>query len=143
MRSFWADFITDDGERLTHQTHTHEQDVAENAAGESEILARVRRSVIGYGHKFDTPFGTKSMLYADYTASGRALGPVEDYVREKVCGCACMCATLTQLRADAQPLARASDAPYICGPLLPLRAKLLKHAWCSKCRRNSYAHVCT
>ncbi|MDT0684349.1 aminotransferase class V-fold PLP-dependent enzyme [Roseicyclus sp. F158] len=44
----------------------------------------VRSGVIGDGTSFETPFGTKSMIYADHVASGRALMPVERFVMEKV-----------------------------------------------------------
>jgi len=47
-------------------------------------LAHIRRDVIGAGAKFDGPFGQKAMIYADWTASGRALASIEDYVREEV-----------------------------------------------------------
>lgn len=57
---------------------------AANAVSSSSLLTSMRRSVIGHGTAFDGPFGRKTMLYADWTASGRALAPVEDYVRAEV-----------------------------------------------------------
>lgn len=57
---------------------------AANAVSASSLLTSMRRSVIGHGTAFDGPFGRKTMLYADWTASGRALAPVEDYVRAEV-----------------------------------------------------------
>ena len=54
-------------------------------AEEVELLVeRVRRGVIGEGGVFDGPYGPRRLTYADYTASGRALDFVEDYVREQV-----------------------------------------------------------
>ena len=50
----------------------------------SEVLANVRRSVIGHGSWFDGPFGRKCMIYADWAASGRALTAVENYVQAEV-----------------------------------------------------------
>ena len=47
-------------------------------------LAQIRRDVVGADASFDGPFGRKTMLYADWTASGRALVSVEDYVRDEV-----------------------------------------------------------
>ena len=47
-------------------------------------LAQIRRDVVGADASFDGPFGRKAMLYADWTASGRALVSVEDYVRDEV-----------------------------------------------------------
>lgn len=44
----------------------------------------VRRAVIGSRHIIDTPFGKKELVYADYTASGRCLQFVEDYMTNVV-----------------------------------------------------------
>jgi len=48
------------------------------------LIETIRASVIGENHPIDTPFGKKPLVYADYTASGRALGFIEDYIREQV-----------------------------------------------------------
>jgi selenocysteine lyase/cysteine desulfurase len=40
--------------------------------------------LIGRDIEFETPFGTKTLLYADYVASGRALQQVEDFVATNV-----------------------------------------------------------
>jgi selenocysteine lyase/cysteine desulfurase len=48
------------------------------------LIAMVRRSVIGETEAVDTPFGPRRVVYADYTASGRALGFIEDHLREVV-----------------------------------------------------------
>lgn len=47
-------------------------------------LELVRRSLIGDDHVVDGPFGPRRVIYADYTASGRALGFVEDAIRDLV-----------------------------------------------------------
>ncbi|MEM9696567.1 MAG: aminotransferase class V-fold PLP-dependent enzyme [Myxococcota bacterium] len=44
----------------------------------------VRQGLIGRDRVFETPFGEKRLLYADYVASGRALDPVEDFIRRDV-----------------------------------------------------------
>ncbi len=48
------------------------------------IAADLRAGLIGEEMRFETPFGTRLLIYADYTASGRALRQVEDFVRERV-----------------------------------------------------------
>ncbi len=49
-----------------------------------DVVARLRAGLIGEGAEFTTPFGKKTLTYADYTASGRALRQVEDFVAEHV-----------------------------------------------------------
>src|SRR4051812_35516654 len=49
-----------------------------------EIVERIRRGVIGDDRRLDGPFGPCRLVYADYTASGRALTFIEDYIRDRV-----------------------------------------------------------
>ncbi|MGD2067507.1 MAG: aminotransferase class V-fold PLP-dependent enzyme [Gemmatimonadota bacterium] len=44
----------------------------------------IRRSVIGADTGVRTPFGIRRVTYADYTASGRSLSFIEDFIREAV-----------------------------------------------------------
>ena len=48
---------------------------------DSAFWDRVRASVIGSDVVLETCFGPRRVLYADYTASGRAVAFIEDYVR--------------------------------------------------------------
>ncbi len=48
------------------------------------LIERVRASVIGDDEAVVGPFGLRRVTYADYTASGRALTFVEDWIREAV-----------------------------------------------------------
>lgn len=48
------------------------------------ILQRIREGLIGDDEVLPGPFGARRVTYADYTASGRALTFIEDFVAEEV-----------------------------------------------------------
>jgi selenocysteine lyase/cysteine desulfurase len=48
------------------------------------LVDLIRRSVIGEDHVMTTPYGRRRVTYADYTASGRALSFLEDFIRDQV-----------------------------------------------------------
>jgi hypothetical protein len=56
----------------------------ERPAGPLALIERIRSSVIGDGTVLDGPFGRRRLAYADYTASGRALSFIEDFIRDQV-----------------------------------------------------------
>lgn len=48
------------------------------------LIETIRKSIIGSRRALSTPFGEKPLVYADYTASGRGLDFIEDFIREQV-----------------------------------------------------------
>jgi selenocysteine lyase/cysteine desulfurase len=50
----------------------------------TDPIERIRAAVIGDDVMLDGPFGPRRLVYADYTASGRALSFIEDYIRRRV-----------------------------------------------------------
>lgn len=47
-----------------------------------EFFQPYRDHIIGYRHTFTSPYGTKSMIYADWAASGRLYRPIESRLAE-------------------------------------------------------------
>ncbi|MGB0702712.1 MAG: aminotransferase class V-fold PLP-dependent enzyme [Pseudohongiellaceae bacterium] len=48
------------------------------------LISKIRENVIGERRGIETAFGTKPLVYADYTASGRSLHFLEDFIRRQV-----------------------------------------------------------
>lgn len=48
------------------------------------LVKQIEKSVIGSGRPFQTCFGQKPLIYADYTASGRSLTIIEQHIRRHV-----------------------------------------------------------
>src|SRR6476469_7286499 len=58
--------------------------VPDPGADADGLIEYIRDSVIGDDEAADGPFGPRRVTYADYTASGRSLTFIEDYVRAAV-----------------------------------------------------------
>ena len=42
------------------------------------------KNIIGHEQTFESPFGTKKIIYADWTASGRTYLPIEEYIQKEI-----------------------------------------------------------
>ena len=49
-----------------------------------DLVEKIHDSIIGKDTAVETPFGLRRVTYADYTASGRSLSFIEDYIRTQV-----------------------------------------------------------
>ncbi len=58
--------------------------ISERTAFMTDLIAKVREGVIGRDTAVHTPYGLRRVTYADYTASGRSLAFIEDYIRHQV-----------------------------------------------------------
>ena len=68
----------------TEQAPAAAEFLAPSEAVTSPLVERIRRGVIGEGELMDGPFGPRRVTYADYTASGRSLDFIEDFIRDAV-----------------------------------------------------------
>jgi len=48
------------------------------------FFAGFRSNTIGHQQTFESPFGNKKIIYADWTASGRAYQPIEDCIQKEI-----------------------------------------------------------
>ncbi|MCW8985728.1 MAG: aminotransferase class V-fold PLP-dependent enzyme, partial [Thermoanaerobaculales bacterium] len=48
------------------------------------LVERIRSGIIGDDRAIEGPFGLRRVTYADYTASGRSIDFIEDFIREEV-----------------------------------------------------------
>jgi len=50
----------------------------EKSSNLESYFQQFRKGIVGIGHTFESPHGTKEIIYADWTASGRLYQPIEE-----------------------------------------------------------------
>ncbi|GAB9473956.1 tRNA 2-thiocytidine biosynthesis protein ttca [Globisporangium polare] len=53
-------------------------------AARDRMVQYIAQNVIGRSSLFDSPFGMKAICYADFTASGKSLACIEEYIQQEV-----------------------------------------------------------
>jgi selenocysteine lyase/cysteine desulfurase len=67
-----------------HLTLTDQPEMITREGTLEKWFSRFRGNIIGLRQFFETPFGEKQILYADWTASGRAYGPIEECLQREI-----------------------------------------------------------
>ncbi|MGO9901669.1 MAG: aminotransferase class V-fold PLP-dependent enzyme [Solirubrobacteraceae bacterium] len=82
-RSLIAALHASDSRRMARIVEA-QRDIDVRSDVREQLIEKIRSSVIGDDAVFEGPFGPRRNVYADYTASGRSLTFIEDFIRREV-----------------------------------------------------------
>lgn len=68
--------------RTESLSHTESKSSKKNDL--ESYFSAFRKDIIGIDQRFDSPYGEKKIIYADWTASGRLYGPIEDKLKKDI-----------------------------------------------------------
>nr|WP_315246748.1 aminotransferase class V-fold PLP-dependent enzyme [uncultured Flavobacterium sp.] len=69
---------------MTVNTKPLSQDTTQEQSALELYFASFRADIVGIDQEFDSPYGKKKIVYADWTASGRLYRPIEEMLLNKV-----------------------------------------------------------
>lgn len=69
---------------MTVNTKPLSPDTAQEQSAQERYFTSFRANVVGVEQEFDSPYGKKKIIYADWTASGRFYRPIEEMLLHKV-----------------------------------------------------------
>ncbi len=58
--------------------NTSNSEMVTETIGLESYFQQFRQNIIGIDQTFVSPYGTQNIIYADWTASGRLYGPIEE-----------------------------------------------------------------
>jgi selenocysteine lyase/cysteine desulfurase len=65
-------------------TPPHSKSISLEMSELESYFSIFRKDIIGIDQRFDSPYGEKKIVYADWTASGRLFGPIEDKLKVEI-----------------------------------------------------------
>lgn len=77
-----SDYLDPNGEKEQNVSVANIKNVTQ--LGNYKKIQKLRNNIIGSYSKFTSPFGVKPLIYADWTASGRAVHQIETYITKNV-----------------------------------------------------------
>lgn len=80
----FTDMTEENGMAQANSAESAQGSVAGNLAHGASLVEFIGKNVVGAGVRVETAFGERIVTFADYTASGRALQSVEEYIHNEV-----------------------------------------------------------